>query len=615
MRLFHKNFALKMLNQHLGVYPSPMNLNWNWSWGSLSGLLLGSQILTGIFLAMHYVGHVDHAFASVQHLMVDVPSGMILRYAHANGASLFFTVVYLHILRGLYYSSGNQPRELLWISGVVILLLMILTAFIGYVLPWGQMSFWGITVITSLVTVIPVVGKQIVYWIWGGFSIDHPTLNRFYSLHYTLPFLLAGLSIFHIAALHQYGSTNPLGINTQSSTIQFGPYFGVKDLVAFLFLLLVFAILVFFFPEYLGQLAVQVSNYLYYYNAICWELLLNNSAHLVSLYKAYLAKIYYLVSINLDTTGQSAGNKNYVDLNSIEFNHLLLMVMSLDASLSMKVFSSSETTRVTSYYNYNFNFSSLLFHKTTSVLGKSESFYWWFAGLTDGDGSLLISKDGYLSYELTLDEKDIQCLYMIKGILKVGSITKRTNVKAYRIRIQIKADVLNLYQNLKGKLLTKSKYNQLNNISKLSYNTTVEIVSKEQAVDIIKNTAWLTGFFDAEGSFVIMNKFILTFNISQKEKHILELIKESLNLGHIRYDKSWDGWTYTISDREGIRFILDYLTKYPCQTTKHIDVITFKRLLYFMDNKYHFKNNPKRIMVEDLIKKFKSRYKKPDTKN
>jgi ubiquinol-cytochrome c reductase cytochrome b subunit len=138
MRLYNKVQVLKVLQQHLGVYPTPMNLNWNWSWGSLSGLLLGSQIVTGILLAMHYVGHVDHAFASVQHLMVDVPSGLILRYAHANGASLFFTVVYLHILRGLYYSSGNQPREILWISGVVILLLMIITAFIGYVLPWGQ---------------------------------------------------------------------------------------------------------------------------------------------------------------------------------------------------------------------------------------------------------------------------------------------------------------------------------------------------------------------------------------------------------------------------------------------------------------------------------------------
>lgn len=253
MRLHNKIQVLNLLNHHIGVYPTPMNINWNWSWGSLSGLVLASQIVTGILLAMHYVGHVDHAFSSVQHLMVDVPSGVILRYAHANGASLFFTVVYLHVLRGLYYSSGNQPREIVWISGVVILLLMVITAFIGYVLPWGQMSFWGATVITSLVTTVPIVGKQIVFWLWGGFSIDHPTLNRFYSLHYTLPFVLAALSIFHIAALHQYGSTNPLGINTQSSTIHFGIYFLSKDLLALLFFILVFAVLVFFYPEWLGH--------------------------------------------------------------------------------------------------------------------------------------------------------------------------------------------------------------------------------------------------------------------------------------------------------------------------------------------------------------------------
>lgn len=253
MRLYNKVQVLKVLNQHLVAYPTPANLNWSWSWGSLAGLCLSSQLITGILLAMHYTAHVDLAFASVQHLMTDVPSGMILRYAHANGASLFFTVVYLHILRGIYYSSGNQPREMVWITGVVILLVMIITAFIGYVLPWGQMSIWGATVITSLVTVVPLVGKHILYWLWGGFSIDQPTLNRFYSLHYTLPFVLAGLSIFHIAALHQYGSTNPLGVNTQSSTIPFGPYFGMKDLLGVLVLLFVFASLVFFYPDLLGH--------------------------------------------------------------------------------------------------------------------------------------------------------------------------------------------------------------------------------------------------------------------------------------------------------------------------------------------------------------------------
>jgi ubiquinol-cytochrome c reductase cytochrome b subunit len=253
MRLHNKIQVLGVLNTHLVAYPTPMNLNWAWNGGSLAGIMLASQMLTGILLAMHYVSHVDYAFASVQHLMTDVPSGMILRYTHANGASLFFIVVYLHILRGMYYNSGTQPRELVWITGVVILLVMIITAFIGYVLPWGQMSFWGATVITSLATAIPVVGKSIMYWLWGGFSVDNPTLNRFYSLHYTLPFVLAGLSVFHIAALHQYGSTNPLGVNSQSSSISFGTYFGVKDLLGALFLAALFAYLVFFNPDLLGH--------------------------------------------------------------------------------------------------------------------------------------------------------------------------------------------------------------------------------------------------------------------------------------------------------------------------------------------------------------------------
>ncbi len=253
MRTHNKIQLLSIMNTHLVAYPTPMNLNWSWNGGSLAGIMLASQMLTGILLAMHYVSHVDYAFASVQHLMTDVPSGMILRYAHANGASLFFIVVYIHILRGMYYGSGAQPRELVWISGVVILLLMIVTAFIGYVLPWGQMSFWGATVITSLATAIPVIGKSIMYWLWGGFSVDNPTLNRFYSLHYTLPFILAGLSVFHIAALHQYGSTNPLGINSQSSAIAFGTYFGTKDLLGALFLALLFSYLVFFDPDLLGH--------------------------------------------------------------------------------------------------------------------------------------------------------------------------------------------------------------------------------------------------------------------------------------------------------------------------------------------------------------------------
>lgn len=253
MRISSKLGSLKIFHQHLTIYPTPSNLNYAFNFGSLAGIVLSIQIVTGILLAMHYVSNTELAFSSVIHLMTDVPSGAILRYSHANGASLFFTVVYLHIFRSIYYASGNQPREVVWVTGIVILLVMIITSFIGYVLPYGQMSIWGCTVITNLVTVIPVVGNDILAWLVGGFSIDQPTLNRFYSFHYTLPFILAGLSIFHIAALHQYGSTNPLGVNTQGSTIPFGTYFASKDIIGLIFLLVAYVVLVFFYPETLGH--------------------------------------------------------------------------------------------------------------------------------------------------------------------------------------------------------------------------------------------------------------------------------------------------------------------------------------------------------------------------
>lgn len=248
-----KQPLLSTVNEHLIDYPSPSNLNYYWGFGSLAGICLMVQIATGIFLAMHYTPHVDLAFMSVEHIMRDVEGGWLLRYAHANGASMFFMVVYIHMFRGLYYGSYASPREFLWCIGVIILLLMIITAFIGYVLPWGQMSFWGATVITSLASAIPVVGDTIVTWLWGGFSVDNATLNRFYSLHYLLPFIIAGASLVHIAALHQYGSNNPLGTNSSVDKINFYPYFYVKDLVGWTAFAVVFSIFVYFYPNVLGH--------------------------------------------------------------------------------------------------------------------------------------------------------------------------------------------------------------------------------------------------------------------------------------------------------------------------------------------------------------------------
>jgi ubiquinol-cytochrome c reductase cytochrome b subunit len=244
---------LSVANAHLIDYPAPSNLNISWNFGSLAGICLIVQIVTGVFLAMHYTPSADLAFASVQRLMRDVPGGMILRYIHANSAGLFFFVVYMHIFRSFYYCSYSSPREAVWLTGLVILLLMILTGFMGYVLPWASMSFWAATVITSLASAIPVVGSTIVSWLWGGFAVDNPTLNRFYSLHYLLPFVIAGLSIVHLAALHQYGSSNPLGVNSSTDKIPFYPYYVSKDLVGIFLMFFVLSVLVFYYPDLLSH--------------------------------------------------------------------------------------------------------------------------------------------------------------------------------------------------------------------------------------------------------------------------------------------------------------------------------------------------------------------------
>ncbi len=244
------------LDHSLGSqYPAPRNLNYWWNFGAMAGVCLVMQILTGLFLAMHYTAHASMAFDSVENIMRNINYGWLLRYAHAVGASMFFTVVFIHIFRGLYYGSYKSPREVLWWFGIVILLLMMATAFMGYVLPWGQMSFWGATVITNLFSAIPGVGESIVHWLWGGFSVDNPTLNRFYALHFLLPFVIVGVVILHIWALHTHGSNNPLGIDvkTPQDTIPFHPYYTVKDSFTFGLFFMVFAWFVFFSPNSLGH--------------------------------------------------------------------------------------------------------------------------------------------------------------------------------------------------------------------------------------------------------------------------------------------------------------------------------------------------------------------------
>lgn len=248
-----KNPIGASLSNHSDNYPTPINLSYFWGFGSLAGIALAIQLFTGIFLAMHYVSDITLAFISIEHVVRDVIGGAGLRYLHANGASMFFIVIYCHMFRGVYYGSYSIPYTLLWYTGVLLFLLVMATAFMGYVLPWGQMSFWGATVITNLFSAIPFIGKYIVQTLWGGFSVDNPTLTRFFSLHYLLPFLITGLVIGHLLLLHINGSNNPLGIESTVDRISFLPYFYIKDFFGLTIFALIFSFFIIYAPNYLGH--------------------------------------------------------------------------------------------------------------------------------------------------------------------------------------------------------------------------------------------------------------------------------------------------------------------------------------------------------------------------
>ncbi|UTD25864.1 cytochrome c1 [Bradyrhizobium sp. WD16] len=260
-----QNAVLKWVERRLPIgglihssfiaYPTPRNLNYWWTFGAILSMMLAVQIITGIVLAMHYTPHVDMAFKSVEGIMRDVNYGWLLRYMHSNGASMFFIAVYVHMFRGLYYGSYKEPREVLWILGVIIYLLMMATGFMGYVLPWGQMSFWGATVITNLFSAIPYVGDSIVTLLWGGYSVGNPTLNRFFSLHYLLPFVIAGVVVLHVWALHVVGQNNPAGVEpkTEKDTVPFTPYATIKDSFGMACFLIFFAWFLFYTPNFLGD--------------------------------------------------------------------------------------------------------------------------------------------------------------------------------------------------------------------------------------------------------------------------------------------------------------------------------------------------------------------------
>nr|WDE81289.1 cytochrome b [Empidonax alnorum] len=242
---------LKMVNNSLIDLPTPSNISTWWNFGSLLGICLATQIITGLLLAMHYTADTSLAFTSVAHTCRNVQFGWLIRNLHANGASFFFICIYLHIGRGFYY--GSYLYKETWNTGVILLLTLMATAFVGYVLPWGQMSFWGATVITNLFSAIPYIGQTLVEWAWGGFSVDNPTLTRFFALHFLLPFMIAGLTLIHLTFLHETGSNNPLGISSDCDKIPFHPYFSTKDILGFIMLLLPLMTLALFSPNLLGD--------------------------------------------------------------------------------------------------------------------------------------------------------------------------------------------------------------------------------------------------------------------------------------------------------------------------------------------------------------------------
>lgn len=503
------------------------------------------------------------------------------------------------------------------------------------------MSFWGATVITNLLSAIPWIGNDLVTFIWGSFCVENPTLNRFFSLHFLLPFVLTALVLIHMMALHMYGSNNPLGISSNTEKLAFHPYYTIKDLVGLVVWLIALAVLVFYVPNILGrldlvdkELLAVISIIAYYYKiAICWkpykkfDIVLTK--RIISNLKLYSTRhvsgesfFHYLpLSVKMNIFKQSAGNRNYST-------------------------SSSETT-----CDFSFN--------------KKSCFNSWLAGLIDGDGSIGVTNKGKTPYlEITLAEKDVKVLYYIKNNLGFGSVTKRTGVRAYRYRVgsitQVKQilDLTACYMITDNSLTRLQKLNEFyHNRFKLNleksgikearclclqpqlqpqlqhlYKTNNNIVNQHHStpenyrfneyiesikpisclvfsgipgipktnlekIIIIKNTSWLTGFFDAEGHFSILNSATLTINISQKEISILSLIKTSFSMGHIRYDKSWNGWSFMISKKEDIRFFLTvFFCHHKIQSLKAVDRKTFLRLLSYIDKNYH------------LINKTESRY-------
>jgi hypothetical protein len=463
------------------------------------------------------------------------------------------------------------------------------------------------TVITNLLSAIPWIGTDLVTFIWGNFSVENPTLNRFFSLHFLLPFVLTALVLIHIMALHMYGSNNPLGYSSHTDRLAFHSFFTLKDLVGLVVWLIGLAVLVFFVPNMLGRLEyvkkelVAVLSLIAYHNqiAICWKPFQIYPTKHVS--EVSISK-YLPLLVKMGILKQSAGNCGIRSQISNIFDF---------APFST---SSSETTRDLSLKK--------------EVEPKAPSFYSWLGGLIDGDGCIGIMNKGKTPYcEITLASKDVKVLYFIKKFLGFGIVSKRSNVNAYRFRTYSISHVKQLLDKTSCYMISDSSIKRLeilDNFYLKSYIT--ENTNKAGIIPpfhhfklqktelektlIIKSTSWLAVFFDAEGHFSILSNATLTINISQKEKNLLLLIKNSFSMGHVRYDKSWNGWSFMISKKEDIRFFLNsYFGIHKIKTLKAVDRKTFLRLLNYIDKNYHLVKATE-VSGNKKFEKLKSKFKK-----
>lgn len=426
------------------------------------------------------------------------------------------------------------------------------------------------------------------------------TINRFFSLHFTLPFILAALVAGHLLYLHISGSSNPIGTTSNADRTAFHPYFAFKDLVTLYLFFAFFTLILFYSPDKLGRrMAVLSCKRWNYYNT----LRLNN----ISILRTQVINVMiyilllYLVKI---------GNITIFKIN---------MFISRKPHYKINNKESSETTRVNSYFKWK-EFSCNIFSIKSAYIrnesrnhitynknldnNEDDQFIYWLAGLIDGDGSLLVNKNKALTCEISVHERDVKALFKIKEKYH-GSVSKRSNVKAYRWRVSKRWIIEKLYNDLNGKLITDGKKEQMKKFSSV-FNIEPVIVEN---YNFNVNTGWLSGFMDADGCFTIRNNYTLTISISQKTSEILYSIKDKLQCGNVYYDKRGNTFNYAVTDLKGIKNILSYLDKFPLKTTKHIESITFRKLVHYIELKYHYKNSPNKIKIDHLIKLFKNRNK------